>query len=60
MIDSADVLHRQTVALSERSPAVLPIEKFVSQAEFEFRMPAQIADRSDAKRCAASRRMTSA
>ena len=33
----------------ERAPAILPIEKFVGQSDFQFLMPSQIADRVNAE-----------
>ena len=38
VIDADDVLRRELILIGERSPAVAPIEKFVGESEFQFRM----------------------
>ena len=42
--------------LGQRSPTILPIEEFVSETKFEFRMLLQIADCANAERARATAR----
>ena len=47
MVDSLEILRGQLVTRGQRSPAVASVEKLVRQTELQFRMRAQIADRSN-------------